>query len=37
LTLAIVIERDTITFTIILSKEYEHPSLPGHMVGASTI
>jgi hypothetical protein len=35
--LAIVAERDAITFTIILLKRCERPSLPGHMVGASTI
>jgi hypothetical protein len=35
--LAIVAECDAITFTIILLKECEHPSLPGHVIGASTI
>jgi hypothetical protein len=35
--LAIVVERDAITFTIILLKGCEHPSLPRHMIYASTI
>jgi hypothetical protein len=37
LTLAIVTECDAITFTLILLKECEHPSLPHHMICASTI
>jgi hypothetical protein len=37
LTLAIVTERDAITFTIVLLKGCEHPSLPRHMIYASTI
>jgi hypothetical protein len=37
LTLAIVAECDTITFTLILVKGCEHPSLPHHMICASTI
>jgi hypothetical protein len=35
--LAIFIERDAITWTIILIKGCEHPSLPGHMICASAI
>jgi hypothetical protein len=37
LTLAIVAERDAITFTLVLLKGYEHPSLSHHMICASTI
>jgi hypothetical protein len=37
LTLAIVVEHDAITFTLILLKGCEHPSLPHHMICASTI
>jgi hypothetical protein len=37
LALAIVSERDEITFTLILLKECEHPSLSGHMICASAI
>jgi hypothetical protein len=37
LTLAIVAERDAITFTLILLKGCEHPSLPRHIICASTI
>jgi hypothetical protein len=37
LALAIITERDAITFTIILLKGREHPSLPDHVIGASTI
>jgi hypothetical protein len=37
LTLAIVTERDAITFTLFLLKGCEHPSLPHHMISASTI
>jgi hypothetical protein len=37
LTLAIVAERDAITFIIIILKGCEHPSLPDHVIGASTI
>jgi hypothetical protein len=37
LTLTIVAERDVITFTLVLLKGYEHPSLPHHMICASTI
>jgi hypothetical protein len=37
LTLAIVAEYDAITFTLILLKGCEHPSLLGHMIYASTI
>jgi hypothetical protein len=37
LALAIVVERDAITFTVILLKGCEHPSFPGHVIGASTI
>jgi hypothetical protein len=37
LTLAIITKRDAITFTIILFKGCEHPSLPCHMIYASTI
>jgi hypothetical protein len=37
LAVAIVAERDAITFTIILIKGYEYPSLPGHVIGPSTI
>jgi hypothetical protein len=35
--LAIVAECDAITFTIILLKGFEHPSLPHHIIYASTI
>jgi hypothetical protein len=35
--LAIVIERDAVTFTIILLKGCEHPSLSGNMICASSI
>jgi hypothetical protein len=35
--LAIIAERDAITFTIILLKGYEHPSLPCHIICATTI
>jgi hypothetical protein len=34
---AIVTERDAITFTLIVLKGCEHPSLPDHMIWASTI
>jgi hypothetical protein len=37
LTLAIVGERDAITFMLDLLKGCEHPSLPRHMICASTI
>jgi hypothetical protein len=37
LTLAIITKRDAITFTLILFKGCEHPSLPCHMIYASTI
>jgi hypothetical protein len=37
LALAIVTERDAITFTLILLKGYEHPSLLHHIIFASTI
>jgi hypothetical protein len=37
LTLAIIAERDAITFTLIHLKGCEHPSLPRHMICASTI
>jgi hypothetical protein len=37
LTLAIVSEHDAITFTLILLKGYEHPSLPRHIIYASTV
>jgi hypothetical protein len=37
LALAIVAERDAITFTLILLKGCEHPSLPHHIICASTI
>jgi hypothetical protein len=37
LTLAIVAERDVITFTLVLLKGCDHPSLPRHMICASTI
>jgi hypothetical protein len=37
LTLAIVIEHDAITLTLILLKGCEHTSLPHHMICASTI
>jgi hypothetical protein len=37
LALAIITEPDAITWTIILLKGCEHPSLPGHMISASTI
>jgi hypothetical protein len=37
LALVIVTECDAITFAIILLKKCEHPSLPGYMIGASTI
>jgi hypothetical protein len=37
LALAIVTESDAITFTLILLKGCEHPSLPGHIIYASTI
>jgi hypothetical protein len=33
LALAIVAERDAITFTLVLLKRCEHPSLPGHVKG----
>jgi hypothetical protein len=35
--LAIVAERDAITFTLVLLKGYELPSLPRHMICAFTI
>jgi hypothetical protein len=35
--LAIVAKRDAITFTLILLKGCEHPSLPHHIICASTI
>jgi hypothetical protein len=35
--LSIVTECDAITFTLILLKGCEHPSLPRHMICASTI
>jgi hypothetical protein len=37
LTLAIVIEFGAIFFTLVLLKGCEHPSLPRHMIYASTI
>jgi hypothetical protein len=37
LTLAIIVERDAIIFTLVLLKGCEHPSLPSHMICASTI
>jgi hypothetical protein len=37
LTLAMVIERDAITLTLVLLKGCEHPSLSRHMICASTI
>jgi hypothetical protein len=37
LTLAIVIERDAITLTLVLLKGYKHRSLPHRMICASTI
>jgi hypothetical protein len=37
LALAIVTKCDAITFTLVLLKGCEHPSLPGHMICASTI
>jgi hypothetical protein len=37
LTLAIVVEHVAITFTLILLKGCEHPSLHRHMIYASTI
>jgi hypothetical protein len=37
LTLAIIVECDAITFTLILLKGCEHPSLPCHIICASTI
>jgi hypothetical protein len=37
LALTIVVERDAITFTLVLLKGCEHPSLPGHMICASTL
>jgi hypothetical protein len=37
LTLAIVTEYDAITFTLVPIILYEHPSLLGHMICASTI
>jgi hypothetical protein len=37
LALAIIAECDVITWTIILLKGCEHPSLPDHMISASTI
>jgi hypothetical protein len=37
LTLAIVAERDAITFTLVLLKGCEHPSLLRHMIYTSTI
>jgi hypothetical protein len=37
LALAIIAERDTITFTLVLRKGYEYFSLPDHMIYASTI
>jgi hypothetical protein len=35
--LAVVAKCDAITFTIILLKRCEHPSLSGHMIRASAI
>jgi hypothetical protein len=35
--LAIVTKHDAITFTLVLLKGCEHPSLPGHIICASTI
>jgi hypothetical protein len=35
--MAIVAERDAITWTIILLKGCEYPSLPGHMISAPTV
>jgi hypothetical protein len=35
--LAIVAERDAITWTILLLKGCEYPSLPDHMISAPTI
>jgi hypothetical protein len=37
MTLAIIAERDVITFTLILLKGCEHPSLLRHMIFVSTI
>jgi hypothetical protein len=37
LALAIVVKNDAITITLVLLKGCEHPSLPGHMICASTI
>jgi hypothetical protein len=37
LTLAIVAERDAITFTLVLLKGCKHHSLPRHMICTSTI
>jgi hypothetical protein len=37
LALAIVTERDAITFTLVLLKGFEHPSLSGHMICAYAI
>jgi hypothetical protein len=37
LTLAIVVERDAITFTLVLLKGCEHPSLPRYMICVLTI
>jgi hypothetical protein len=37
LPLAIVTERDGITFTVIFLKGCEHHSLSSHMIGTSTI
>jgi hypothetical protein len=37
LTMAIITERDAITWKIILFKGCEHLPLPGHMISASTI
>jgi hypothetical protein len=35
--LTIVAKRDAITWTLILPKECEHPSLPDHKISAPTI
>jgi hypothetical protein len=37
LAMAIVADRDAITFALVLLKVCEYPSLPGHMICASTI
>jgi hypothetical protein len=37
LALSIIAERDAITWTILLLKRCEYPSLLGHLISASTI